>query len=319
MNKTITIIILSLIAVLAHAMDRQLERINAIKKDHAYLYGETTMPTPEEAASISYEMLQKEILNWATQEGSKKTGKVTLAEINQLIDTITTRRANMYRVFAYAEKGKLRLLFFDENKPVPPSPSVKPKTNNKEKTTAPKDTVITEKPAKPVEKQKAAVSKEGLQNLTQHFNKKQPDADNPAKKQPEAKSPVPQKPDAKGVEKKKESPEAKEPARQKPKNPESVMKLPNPQVLEKIKRARNFFELKDIMEPLKKQGDIIDYGKYATIQNPAECYLIVYDPAGNIKALLGKGEENRQNLKTGKADSISNYRGYGAIWFTIKE
>ncbi len=319
MNKAITIIILSLIAVLAHAMDKQLERINTIKKDHAYLYGETTMPTPDEATSISFETLQKEILNWATQEGSKKTGKVTLAEINQLIDTITTRRANMYRVFAYAEKARLRLLFFDENKPVSPSPSIKPNTYNKEKASAPKDTAIAEKPAKPAEKQKAAVSKEGLRNLTRHFSQKQPDADSPAKRQPEAKSPAPPKSDEKGVEKKKESPDVKESARQKPKNPESVMKLPNPQVLEKIKRARNFFELKDIMEPLKKQGDIIDYGKYATIQKPSECYLIVYDPAGNIKALLGKGEESRQNLKTGKADSISNYRGCGAIWFTIKE
>lgn len=90
-------------------------------------------------------------------------------------------------------------------------------------------------------------------------------------------------------------------------------------VIEQIKKAKNFFELKQIMEPLKQKGDIIDYGKYATAKNPENCYLIVYDPAGNIKALLDKGEKVRQNLKTGKKDSIKNYRGCGAIWFTIKE
>lgn len=90
-------------------------------------------------------------------------------------------------------------------------------------------------------------------------------------------------------------------------------------VIEQIKKAKNFFELKQIMEPLKQKGDIIDYGKYATAKNPENCYLIVYDPAGNIKALLDKGEKERQNLKTGKKDSIKNYRGCGAIWFTIKE
>ena len=90
-------------------------------------------------------------------------------------------------------------------------------------------------------------------------------------------------------------------------------------VIEQIKKAKNFFELKQIMEPLKQKGDIIDYGKYATAKNPEDCYLIVYDPAGNIKALLDKGEKERQNLKTGKKDSIKNYRGCGAIWFTIKE
>ena len=89
-------------------------------------------------------------------------------------------------------------------------------------------------------------------------------------------------------------------------------------VIEQIKKARNFFELKQIMEPLKAKGDIIDYGKFATAKHPEDCYLIVYDPAGNIKALLGKGDKVRPNLKTGKDDNIQNYRGCGAIWLTIK-
>ena len=90
-------------------------------------------------------------------------------------------------------------------------------------------------------------------------------------------------------------------------------------VLRKIMGAKNFFELRKIMEPLKENGQITDYGKYATMQNPKDCYLIIYDPAGNICALLDKGEDQRKNLKTGKADTIKNYRGCGAIWFIIKE
>lgn len=89
--------------------------------------------------------------------------------------------------------------------------------------------------------------------------------------------------------------------------------------LQEIMKARNFFELKEIMEPLKKEGKIIDYGKYATAKNPEECYLIVYDPAGNIKAWLNKGKDPRRNLKTQKPDPISNYRGCGAIWFIINQ
>ncbi len=89
-------------------------------------------------------------------------------------------------------------------------------------------------------------------------------------------------------------------------------------VLKKILRAKNFFELKDIMEPLKKSGEITAYGKYATIQNPQDCYLIIYDPAGNICALLDKGGDPRKNLKTGKKETVQSYRGCGAIWFTLK-
>lgn len=90
-------------------------------------------------------------------------------------------------------------------------------------------------------------------------------------------------------------------------------------VITKMMRARNFFELKDVMEPLKQKGDITGYGKYATATDPAICYLIVYDPAGNLVAWLGKGDDVRKNLKTGKNDTIKNYRGCGAIWFTINE
>ena len=89
--------------------------------------------------------------------------------------------------------------------------------------------------------------------------------------------------------------------------------------LYRLKKAKNFFELKEIMQPLKEKGDILDYGKYATAEHPEQCYLIVYDAAGNIKALLGKGKEVRKNLKTGRDDSIGNYRGCGAIWFILSE
>lgn len=87
------------------------------------------------------------------------------------------------------------------------------------------------------------------------------------------------------------------------------------EAVRRIKQARNFFELRTILPPLKEQGLIADYGKYATAEHPETCYLIIYDAAGNIKALLGTGEETRPNLLTGQPDSIDNYRGCGAIWF----
>lgn len=88
-------------------------------------------------------------------------------------------------------------------------------------------------------------------------------------------------------------------------------------VLDIIKKARTFFELRSILEPLKEQGQILAYGKYATMQQPKECYLIVYDIAGNIVAFLDKGDQRRMNLSTNKEDDLLNYRGCGAIWFKL--
>lgn len=89
---------------------------------------------------------------------------------------------------------------------------------------------------------------------------------------------------------------------------------PADNVVESIRRAKDFFELKEILPKLKERGLISDFGKYATATEPEKCQLIVYDIAGNIRAFLDKGNEERMNLLTGKPDNINNYRGCGAIW-----
>lgn len=92
-------------------------------------------------------------------------------------------------------------------------------------------------------------------------------------------------------------------------------------VLKQILKAKNFFELRDTMKTLIRQGAVSNYGKRETCKQPEACYWIVYDRAGNIKAILGKGQSIRKNFKTGRVDSLTNYqgKGYAGIWFQIKE
>jgi hypothetical protein len=92
-------------------------------------------------------------------------------------------------------------------------------------------------------------------------------------------------------------------------------------VLKQILKAKNFFELRDTMKTLIRQGAVSNYGKRETCKQPEACYWIVYDRTGNIKAILGKGQTIRKNFKTGRVDSLANYqgKGYAGIWFQIKE
>lgn len=244
MNRLLCTILTLGVAMASFAIDEQLERINTIKKNKdVYLFGDATMATQEEATSLAYEKLQKEVLDWAQRDNVKLSIK-SVKDINQLVDTVMMRRAEMYRVFAYVEKSKLV--------PVPVE------TTEKKSSAVKKDSTLVNDSVKQIIHQKF---------FGQDGKKKQRTSD----------------------------------------------------ALLRLKKAKNFFELKSIMQPLKEKGDIIDYGKFATAQHPELCYLIVYDPAGNICALLGKGEDVRPNLKTGRDDSIKNYRGCGAIWFTLKE
>lgn len=230
--KRIICSILSLTVVMGvYAGDWRLEKINSIKKNSGYLYGEVTVSTQEQATTLAYEELQREVYAWLQNDS------LSVKEINRMADTIMVRILDMYRVFAYVEKSKLK-----------PDSTLAP---------TPDSTLFTDSVCQVIRKR--FLGKEGK------MKQRQNDA------------------------------------------------------LLRLKKAKNFFELKEIMQPLKEKGDILDYGKYTTAEHPELCYLIVYDPAGNICALLGKGKEVRKNLKTGKDDSIKNYRGCGAIWFTLRE
>lgn len=282
MKRLSFIILLLSMVMMANALDIRQQNINRIKKSKAFLYSDVTMKTQENAVSQAYEQIQVEIMNWASERSKKKISNISITELNKIVDTIMVRRAEMYRVVAYVRKNKIAATFKEWKITLVKELDTDPKQNPEETVELP-DTI--EQPQKPeivdsISSLEPALKKDSIKNND-----------------------------------KKDSLVSKK----------VITLLKNNYlgrkggVIEQIKKAKNFFELKQIMEPLKQKGDILDYGKYATAKNPEDCYLIVYDPAGNIKALLDKGEKVRQNLKTGKEDSIKNYRGCGAIWFTIKE
>ncbi len=94
---------------------------------------------------------------------------------------------------------------------------------------------------------------------------------------------------------------------------------PKNAALEKILRLTTFYDLEKTIEPLRIEGKVKSYGKYATMKNPEECYLIIYDTDANIRAILGKGTDSRKNLRTGKDDTERAYKGCGAFWFILDE
>ena len=248
MKRIICNILALLLAIGVSAGDWRLEKINSIKKNGGYLYGEATVSTQEQATTLAYEELQREVYAWLQNDS------LSVKEINRLSDTVMVRIVNVYRVFAYVEKSKLKCL--------------------------PTDTVMTDTAQAIVPFVEKALEKKDSTLLTDSVRQV--------------------------INKRFFGKEGK-------------MKQRENDALLRLKKAKNFFELKKIMQPLKDKGDIVDYGKYATAKHPELCYLIIYDPAGNICALLGKGKDVRKNLKTGHDDSIKNYRGCGAIWFTLRE
>ncbi len=79
----------------------------------------------------------------------------------------------------------------------------------------------------------------------------------------------------------------------------------------------SFYEIEPYIKQLKADDRINGYGKYSTLPKDDLCHLFIYNKDGEIVTVLLKTPHNTYNLKTREKDVISNYKGCGAIWFTL--
>lgn len=79
-----------------------------------------------------------------------------------------------------------------------------------------------------------------------------------------------------------------------------------------------FEAIKPVVDRVRQEGKLIDYGKYKDMPLEGLCYLFVYDKSGNVEAVL-KRDSTIINLRTKTEDDIDNYKGCGAIWLRVKE
>lgn len=82
------------------------ERINVIKRDPLYVYGEATKPTMADAYDAALNILQSNIQQWYETQDKDKSGRV-VRNLTFLADTIHAMRGSYHRVFAYVSIAKV--------------------------------------------------------------------------------------------------------------------------------------------------------------------------------------------------------------------
>ena len=90
-----------------------------------------------------------------------------------------------------------------------------------------------------------------------------------------------------------------------------------PEVVATLCTCSKYDDLANKIKEFKATGKIVNYARYASLDNPEEYYLAIYDKAGKVVAILTPGS-SRNNVKTGEVDNVTNYSGCGAIGFKIK-
>ena len=91
-----------------------------------------------------------------------------------------------------------------------------------------------------------------------------------------------------------------------------------PRVVQDIANCTEYTDLAMKITKLKESGEVLDYGRYASLERKEDYYMAVYNTNGKVVAVLTKGS-SRYNVKTGASDSLDNYKGCGAIGFKVKE
>lgn len=91
-----------------------------------------------------------------------------------------------------------------------------------------------------------------------------------------------------------------------------------PRVVQDIANCTEYTDLAMKITKLKESGEVLDYGRYASLERKEDYYMAVYNTNGKVVAILTKGS-SRYNVKTGASDSLDNYKGCGAIGFKVKE
>ena len=229
MKRRLLIIFYACVPLSMMAQDDMISKINAIKMDTTYLYGEATLKTQEEASSSAKHNLQISIMEWVERETNNPC-RLIMTPLIKSADSLITKRAKMIRFFSYVKKDNIKSRLLSEG----------------------------------VRMGNVALRPDTIPISTNDSQSKS-------------------------------------------------------SALEQIMQAKSFYQLKRIIEPLSAQGQIRSYGKYATMTQPSDSYLIIYDPDGDIRAFLGKGSSRRKNLVTGQDDSEHNYSGCGAIWFQLNQ
>lgn len=82
--------------------------------------------------------------------------------------------------------------------------------------------------------------------------------------------------------------------------------------------VHTFMALNDYINQGRKEGSIIEVGKYSTMPQTGLAYVFIHNRQSEILACIRLTDGELLNLGTGIKDSFSYYKGCGAIWIKLK-
>ena len=90
-------------------------------------------------------------------------------------------------------------------------------------------------------------------------------------------------------------------------------------LIDELFNCRTIIEAKSRLNYLRSEYKVKRVGTPDSCKDKANCYWVIGDESGNLVTVLGMGDSERVNFKTMQMDSLDNYQGLSAIWFTMSD
>lgn len=89
------------------------------------------------------------------------------------------------------------------------------------------------------------------------------------------------------------------------------------QVIDDLLKCATVTEAQSVLSRLQAEMKVKRYGRPDNCSHPDKCYWLIFDGEGKVITVLGPGIFERTNYRTNTTDNLSNFRGNGAVWFTL--
>ena len=290
------------------------QQINSIKmKTDIYLFSEFTAETWEEALDNAKSLLNSEIEQYVKSVGLKDSVVGVIARASNKMMQLKAMRGSRYRAFVYVKKAELipylageEVMIVSIAKNDNDTPAFDPAKADEEarmkeaEHTVSQAEIATAQQAAAEKARQEAVERQRIaeERARQEAAERQRIAEDRARQEAAERQRI-----------------AEEKARQEAAEKAAIQLT---DIERDMLNVTSGADIQAFVKGLSNANAIVAFGKFSDMPANTNCLLFVYNRDKEIVAYLRKTGNTYFNLQTKQPDSITNYKGCGAIWFQPK-
>lgn len=90
-------------------------------------------------------------------------------------------------------------------------------------------------------------------------------------------------------------------------------------VIDDLLACPTITEVRGLIARLHAEKKIKRFGSADNCPNSSNSFWVIFNAENQVVTVLGNGQAERTNFRTLTKDTLSNYKGKGAIWFTLSK